>query len=208
MTQPGEHVSPQWARWRAAVSLEEYAERWHRLEAEGCARHGEADLIEPLARAITPVGETPSVLDAGCGMGRLAVELHRRGLEVEGVDLDADMIAYARAESTEIAWHVADLAAFDLDRTFRVVVMAGNVPVFCRREDLPGLVRCTAAHVQPGGAHVTGFSLVMEGSGVTLDEWTRLCADAGLVTERVLATWEGAPYAGGEYAVVICRRPG
>jgi SAM-dependent methyltransferase len=204
---PGARVSAQWARWRATVDLEEYATRWHRLEAEGIARHGEADLVAPLALACTPPGERAAVLDAGCGMGRLAVELHRRGCEVVGVDLDPDMVGYARAEVPEVDWHVADLAAFDLGRTFSVVAMAGNVPVFCRRDDLPDLVRCTAAHVRRGGALVAGFSLVMEGSGVTLDEWVQWCAEAGLVTERVLATWEGDPYVGGDYAVVISRRP-
>ncbi len=36
------------------------------------------------------------ILDAGCGSGQLAVELARRGADVLGVDLSAQMIAHAR----------------------------------------------------------------------------------------------------------------
>jgi SAM-dependent methyltransferase len=39
------------------------------------------------------------VLDAGCGPGRHAVELARRGIDVVGVDASPDFIALARAEA-------------------------------------------------------------------------------------------------------------
>ena len=51
-----------------------------------------------------------SVLDAGCGMGRVAMELDRRGIEVEGADLDDDLLAFARVDAPHIKWHLADLA--------------------------------------------------------------------------------------------------
>ena len=57
-----------------------YDERWRELEAKGVSIHGEADLVAWLA----PGG---SVLDAGCGTGRVAIELARRGHEIVGVDL-------------------------------------------------------------------------------------------------------------------------
>jgi SAM-dependent methyltransferase len=62
-------VSERWADWRARVDLDEYDQRWVRMEESGRASHGEADLIAAL-------GVAP-VLDAGCGMGRVAIELAR-----------------------------------------------------------------------------------------------------------------------------------
>src|SRR5262245_2357703 len=91
---PGAEVSERWAAWRREVDLDEYEARWTHLAAAGEVVHGEADLIASL-------GPGP-VLDAGCGTGRVAVELARRGIDVVGVDLDGDMIAVARTKAPEL----------------------------------------------------------------------------------------------------------
>ena len=74
------------------------------------------------------------MLDAGCGTGRVAIELDRRGIEVVGVDLDDDMLAAARIKAPDLRWECADLSVFDLGRPFDVVAMPGNVMIFCRPE--------------------------------------------------------------------------
>ena len=54
------------------------------------------------------------LLDAGCGTGRYAIELARRGYAVEGVDLSKELIAVAadsaKALSTSVSFSVGDLA--------------------------------------------------------------------------------------------------
>ncbi|HVH24015.1 MAG TPA: methyltransferase domain-containing protein [Pseudonocardia sp.] len=73
--------------WRAQLGVEGYDGCWRRLAASGQNPHGVADLV---------AGYGPhSVLDAGCGTGRVAIELGRRGVDVLGVDLAPDMIAAA-----------------------------------------------------------------------------------------------------------------
>jgi O-antigen chain-terminating methyltransferase len=42
------------------------------------------------------------VLDIGCGRGEFLVLLREAGVEARGVDLDADMVAYARGEGLEV----------------------------------------------------------------------------------------------------------
>jgi SAM-dependent methyltransferase len=42
------------------------------------------------------------VLDVGCGRGEFLVLLREAGIEARGVDLDADMVAYARGEGLEV----------------------------------------------------------------------------------------------------------
>ena len=116
------------------------------MEASGQASHGEADLI---------AGYRPgSVLDAGCGMGRVAIELANRGVDVVGVDLDEDLLAYARRDAPHIEWHLADLATLHLDRTFDVVAMPGNVMIFCRVEDRTPIVARLAAHLRQAVLHL------------------------------------------------------
>jgi 2-polyprenyl-3-methyl-5-hydroxy-6-metoxy-1,4-benzoquinol methylase len=62
------------------MSGEEYDAQFEVAAAAGKNVHGEADFVESYG-----VG---SVLDAGCGTGRVGRELARRGLDVVGVDLD------------------------------------------------------------------------------------------------------------------------
>lgn len=174
-----------------------YQARFDALAASGMSMHGEADFV----MAFRPA----SVLDAGCGTGRVAIELHRRGVEVVGVDVSASMIAEARRCAGDLSWVEADLAQLQLDRQFDVVVLAGNVPLFCPPEHRAALVRSCAAHVGAGGRIVAGFQL--DGT-YRLGEWDAGCAAAGLEPAERWSTWDREPYAeGATYAVSVHSRP-
>jgi SAM-dependent methyltransferase len=198
----GEHVSARWAKWREEIDLSEYHSRWERMEAEGTAAHGEADLIA--------LSSPTSVLDAGCGMGRVAIELSRRGFDVDGVDLDADLLAYARLDAPHLTWYHDDLATMTLPRRYALVAMPGNVMLFCAREVRAAVVANLARHLEPGGSLVAGFSLELRPDAITLAEYDQAASAAGLELVDRFATWEGEPYDGGRYAVSIHRdvRPG
>jgi SAM-dependent methyltransferase len=188
-------VSERWSRWRAETDLEEYYSRWHRLEVSGQSTHGEADFIQSFGPR--------SVLDAGCGMGRVAIELAGRGIEVIGVDLDADLLAFARRSAPSIPWVHADLATLRLDRTFDVVAMPGNVMVFCKPEDRGRIICKMSAHLAPGGVLVAGFQLEGGPEALTLDRYDQLCEVAGLNLSQRCSTWEGDAYCGGTYVVSV-----
>jgi len=165
------------------------------MEASGQASHGEADLIE---------GYRPtSVLDAGCGMGRVAIELHHRRIQVIGCDLDGDLLAYARADMDEIEWHHVDLATMRLDESFDVVAMPGNVMIYCRPEDRGRIVANLASHLSPAGLLIAGFTLDRGEGVLTLDAYDEYCVDAGLALVERYATWERDPYTDGNYAVSV-----
>jgi 2-polyprenyl-3-methyl-5-hydroxy-6-metoxy-1,4-benzoquinol methylase len=191
-------ISRRWSDWRATIDLEEYHSRWARMEASGEASHGEADFIEGYRPA--------SVLDAGCGMGRVAIELHHRSITVEGADLDADLLAYAQADAPHIPWHHADLAELQLGRTFDVVAMPGNVMIFCRVEDRGRIVTSVAGHLDPDGLLIAGFTIDRSPDRLTLAEYDAHCSAAGLVLVERYATWERAPYEDGNYAVSVHQR--
>ena len=61
-----------------------YDERFERLASSGVDVHGEAALVDSYGPG--------AVLDAGCGTGRVAIELARRGHRVVGIDADPDML--------------------------------------------------------------------------------------------------------------------
>lgn len=195
---PGSQVSARWAAWRAEVDLDEYEHRWRRLEAEGTAAHGEADLVESY--------RPRRVLDAGCGMGRVAIELARRGISTVGVDLDDDFLAVARRHAPDLDWEHRDLADLELGERFDLVVMAGNVMLFCRPEVRGSIVTALAHHVAPGGRLICGSSLERRVGGFHLADYDTAATAAGLVLEDRWSTWERDPYEeSSKYAVSVHR---
>jgi SAM-dependent methyltransferase len=176
----------------------DYQGRFDALAASGEDVHGEADLVWSLGPS--------SVLDAGCGTGRVAIELARRRVEVVGADVDASMLATARRLAPDLAWVHADLTELDLGRTFDVVVLAGNVPLFTPAGTEAALIGRCAAHVGAGGALVTGFQL---GRGYEVADLDAHGGAAGLALAERWATWDREPFPidGAGYAVSLHRRP-
>ena len=165
--------------------------------------HGEATFVEALG--------VRSVLDAGCGTGRVAIELARRGLDVVGLDADPGMLSAARAKAPELEWIQADLSDFELPapdgldrRRFDAAVMAGNVMIFVVPGTEGAVLERTAAHLHPGGLVVAGFQLVP--GGLNLERYDELAAAAGLILADRFATWDRDPWApGGDFAVSVHR---
>ena len=175
---------------------DDYQARFDRLSASGADVHGEATMV----RAYDPA----TVLDAGCGTGRVAIELARHGIEVVGVDVDASMLATARRLAPDIDWIEQDLTRLDLGRSFDAVVMAGNVPLFTPAGTHEALVAGVARHVAPDGVLVAGFSL---GRGYGVDAYDHHADLAGLTLAERFATWDRAPWtADSDYAVSVHRR--
>ena len=172
---------------------DEYQRRFDELAAGGVDVHGEAAFV---------VAYSPrSVLDAGCGTGRVAAELARRGLEVVGADVDGSMLATARRSMPDVEWVQSDLCELDLGRTFDVVVMAGNVPLFTPAGTQAALVAGCARHVRDGGLLIAGFQL---GRGYPLEDYDAHGRAAGLRLAERFATWDRAPFVdGGDYAVSV-----
>ena len=150
--------------------------------------HGEADFVSSLAPS--------SVLDAGCGTGRVAIELARRGVDVVGVDLDPAMLDVARRKAPSLEWIEADLSALDLGRHFDLVLLAGNVLLFVAPGSEAAVVERLAAHLGPSGRLVAGFRL---GAGLSLHRYDAIASSASLALESRYATWDRAPFPAGEH---------
>ncbi len=187
------------SRWQQSDKPrgEDYDARWERLAAAGVGVHGEADLIESLL--LGAGGKT--VLDAGCGTGRVAIELAARGLSVVGLDADSSMLRAARNKAPQLRWIECDLVDADahLDETFDLVALAGNVMIFVDRGTEAAVIAQVAARVKAGGLVVAGFQL--NTGRLTTDRYDELAAAAGLQLVDRWATWDRKPFSGGDYAV-------
>ncbi|MET8046429.1 methyltransferase domain-containing protein [Streptosporangium sp. NPDC005286] len=219
-----------WADIAGDDAGERYAARFARLAESGADTHGEARLCAGLL----PPGAR--VLDAGCGTGRVAIRLAELGYDCVGVDLDASMLEVARRTAPELPWILADLSDLgdlgDLGGSaefaeravsgerrgqgerFDMVVAAGNVIPLLAPGTEARTVAGLAALLRPGGLLVSGFGLdaahlPLASATVTLADYDAWCQASGLAPLRRLATWDGAPYDGGGYAVSVhVRTPG
>jgi SAM-dependent methyltransferase len=190
-------------RWQdtSAPRGDDYDARWRSLAAAGKSIHGEADLVAALLHDIGG----HRVLDAGCGTGRVAIELAARGHAVVGIDADAAMLQAARRKAPELTWVAGDLAEADrhVAAEFDVVVAAGNVMIFLAPGSERGVVAQLAARLAPGGLLVAGFQL--NTGRLTLDRYDEYAAAAGLELVDRWSTWDREPFVGDDYAVSVHR---
>jgi SAM-dependent methyltransferase len=179
-------------RWQG----DDYQRRFDELASSGVDVHGEATFVMRWAPA--------SVLDAGCGTGRVAIELARRGVaDVVGVDVDASMLRTARTNGPDVEWHEHDLTTLNLGRTFDVVVLAGNVPLFTPPGTQRALVAGCTRHVGATGVLISGFQLNRD---YGIESYDDDCAAAGLRLSERFSTWAEDPFGPSEaYAVSVHR---
>ena len=95
--------------------------------------------------------EAAPVLDLGCGRGEFLALLREAGVDARGIDLDADMVAYARGEGLDVEQagaleHLESLEDGSLGGIFAAQVL----------EHLPGpavarLLELAVAKLRPGG---------------------------------------------------------
>jgi len=180
-----------------------YVERFRNLAAEGADLEGEARLIDAM------VPRRSRLLDAGCGPGRTAAALVRRGHEVVGVDADPVLIEAAEADHPGPRYLVADLAELDLaalgePEPFAAAVLAGNVLAFVAPDTEADVLRRTMAHVADDGFVVAGFHVAK----LPLDRFEAAVAAAGLAEEHRFATWDlRAWHDDADFVVAVLRRP-
>ena len=104
------------------------------------------------------------VLDVGCGPGRHALALARRGIDVVGVDLSEDFIALARdaaaADGLPARFEVGDIRDLVYEAEFDAVICLcqGGFGLLGGRDEPRAFERIAAA-VRPGGRlALTAFS--------------------------------------------------
>jgi SAM-dependent methyltransferase len=208
VSQPPTDPPPsRWSELAGRSSGAEYAARFAALAEAGHDVHGEALFCASL------VAPPATVLDAGCGTGRVAVKLAELGYRSTGIDLDPSMLAEARRAAPALDWIAGDLSSHVTDRRYQLVVAAGNVIALLTPGSLDRALVSLATLLSPDGLLVTGFGLdathLPAGCPVTpLADYDAAAEAAGLSLVARLAGWSeaerAAPITG--YAVSVHRR--
>ena len=189
---------------RVPLTPDGYDQRWTDLAAAGAEVHGEADLVDGLVRELGATHAGP-ILDAGCGTGRVAIELARRGHVTVGVDVDPALLDRARAKAPDLEWHLGDLAALPADVApgpFVAAVLAGNVMIFVARGTEGAVLTAVASRVSRRAGSSSPASSSPGGSRSA--DYDAAAAAAGLTPVHRFATWDRDPFvAGGDYVVAV-----
>jgi SAM-dependent methyltransferase len=123
---------------------------WHEVECGGYA--ADLPLWEELAR-----DAGGPVLDLGCGTGRVARHLARRGFEVVGLDANPTFVAeLARDGSVAV---VGDARDFALDGGFGLILAPMQLmQLFADADERVACLRCVGRHLASGG--IAAFAIV------------------------------------------------
>ena len=137
---------PQPTVWHHGLMAREWAEFETDLGEEGTYFQG---LVEAFGQP---------ALDLGCGTGRLLVPFLQAGLDVDGCELSADMLAQcrARAEKAGLSPRLYRQAMHELDlpRRYRTIFACGVIGLGGERQlTRQGMRRCYE-HLRPGGVFV------------------------------------------------------
>jgi SAM-dependent methyltransferase len=110
---------------------------------------GEIAFYRGLARSAS------SLLEVGCGTGRVTLQLARQGLDVLGFDKSPQMLEVAQRKSgalPNVRWVEADMRSFDLRQKFDLVIIPGHSFQFMLSiADQLSCLRSVRRHLAPNG---------------------------------------------------------
>jgi len=95
--------------------------------------------------------ESKSVLELGCGSGRITFELADKVQEIVAIDIDAKSIEDARKNNlrSNVTFLVENMEDFDLKRKFDLILSVGVGYMYLK--DLPSAIRNISHHLDADG---------------------------------------------------------
>jgi len=127
------------------------------------------------------------ILDAGCGTGRHAAELARRGYRLDLVDASACLLGQARARLPHAVAHRADLCTLDLGTRYDAITCRGMLNDLLHDQDREAAIAALARHLHGDGLL---FLDVRDMDG-TRQRYARGLA-SGVPSASTTATWSSA----------------
>jgi len=154
--------------WFETIFDERYPELFGPLEEDA-----EQEVEEILG--LLPLRRGSSVEDLGCGRGRHAIPLARRGYRVTGIDLSEKMLSMARErsgrEGVVVEWVQEDMRTFCRPRSFHLCLSLFTSFGYFRDEENQRVLVNVARSLRKGGALL--LDLRNAGKGLTrLEDWS------------------------------------
>lgn len=119
-------------------------------------READPDELAYFGGAVRKFGEP--ALDLGCGSGRILLPLLAQGLDVDGVDLSEDMLAWCRERAStqglEPRLWAQGMRELNLPRHYRTIFICDSFGIGGSRSDDREALHRIFNHLEPGGALV------------------------------------------------------
>jgi ubiquinone/menaquinone biosynthesis C-methylase UbiE len=132
------------------------AESWDALRGDTSAWEDRAFYLDVIRERGEPV------LDVGCGTGRLLLDYLRLGIDIDGVDVSAEMLAICRRKAARdgLVPHLYEQPMEDLDlprRYATIIVPSSSFQLIVEPADAVAALAGLRRHLEPGGALAMPF---------------------------------------------------
>ncbi|MEX0686718.1 MAG: class I SAM-dependent methyltransferase [Balneolales bacterium] len=108
-----------------------------------------SEKIHELVNVHNPNAAT--LLDVACGTGK-HLEYLVKYYDVEGLDLNPELLNVAQRRSPDIKFHEADMTDFNLNTTYDVVTcLFSSIGYVQSLDKMNRAIKCMAKHINPGG---------------------------------------------------------
>lgn len=127
------------------------------------------------------------VLDVGCGTGRLLLDYLQQGIDIDGVDNSAEMLALCRRKAAGLGLtpnlHLQSMVDLDLPRRYRtIIVPSSSFQLVLDRDEAGRALGAFHLHLEPGGTLAMPIIVLDK---PTEEAWTREAAlDDGTTVRR------------------------
>lgn len=174
--------------------------------------------ISSFLESVLPVG---SVLDIGCGTGRISHRLHEKGYTVTGVDYSEEMVAVAQTGAG--TYIKADMRDFSLGTKFdSAISVFSSFGYFDDKEDDARTLQCIRNHLVDGGTFVLDlkprqsdeeWKIIKHDDFIgryrqySQEEITELLTKNGFVVEDIKGNYDGTPFTNSSpRMILICKK--
>ncbi len=160
-------------------------------------RWAEAPAVASQIKKLANLSNRDSILDAGCGPGRISIDFALLGLDVTGVDLIEPFLQTAKEsaddEGVSIELIQADLREFKSTKKFDCAVNLYTSFGYCDTKfDDELILRCIADSVKDGGSFIMEcLSREIAVRDFTEGEWFERAGKTVLTSFGVVGAWEG-----------------